>query len=222
MAATISAAATSRGAAAIASGVTPGTSKVTASRNAAPLFDFRRVPRCYSSHTALSEGARHPDLRAFAKPPSAKDSEVDDLGLPQETPESLNSFVEEAVRENAQDSAPRSVEPVSADEAMAFSGPGPEIINGRLAMLGFTAALGAELSTHVPVSEQLSMAPVPIFMSFLLLSSASLIPLGTVGRKPVKFGPFNPTAELINGRAAMLGFAVLLGLEAAKGGSALF
>mmetsp|Transcript_13940 Transcript_13940/g.35213 ORF Transcript_13940/g.35213 Transcript_13940/m.35213 type:complete len:218 (-) Transcript_13940:201-854(-) len=217
MAATISAAVASRGTAAIAR-----TSKATGSRNVAPLFEAHRVPRCYSSHAALSEGARHPDLRAFAKPPSAKDSEVDDLGLPQETPESLNSFVEEAVRENAQDSAPRSVEPVSADEAMAFSGPGPEIINGRLAMLGFTAALGAELSTHVPVSQQLSMAPVPIFMSFLLLSSASLIPLGTVGRKPVKFGPFNPTAELINGRAAMLGFAVLLGLEAAKGGSALF
>lgn len=34
-------------------------------------------------------------------------------------------------------------------------------------------------------------------------------------------GPFNPTAELLNGRAAMLGFALLLSLEWAKGGALL-
>eukprot|EP00873_Tetraselmis_striata_P010865 jgi/Tetstr1/431129/TSEL_020843.t1 len=210
---TISASAASR-VAPTQAGVAVRNSKASPSL-AAPLG--ARFPRPTGAAHPEVSGCR--DLRAFAQPPSAKDSEVDDLGLPKENPESLNSFVQEAVRENAQDSAPRSVEPISAGEAMAFSGPGPEIINGRLAMLGFTAALGAELATHVPVSEQLSMAPIPVFAAFLVLSSASLVPLGTVGRKPVKFGPFNPTAELINGRAAMLGFAVLLGAEAVSGGA---
>jgi len=36
----------------------------------------------------------------------------------------------------------------------AFSGPLPEKANGRLAMLGFVAALGAELSTGQPVVTQ--------------------------------------------------------------------
>ena len=35
------------------------------------------------------------------------------------------------------------------------------------------------------------------------------------------FGPFTPAAELLNGRAAMLGFGALLAVEADKG-SALF
>jgi hypothetical protein len=32
-------------------------------------------------------------------------------------------------------------------DVMAFSGPGPEVINGRLSMIGFVAAVGAELSS---------------------------------------------------------------------------
>eukprot|EP00873_Tetraselmis_striata_P035450 jgi/Tetstr1/455714/TSEL_042521.t1 len=70
---------------------------------------------------------------------------------------------------------------------MAFSGPAPEVINGRLAMLGFAAALGAELST------------------------------GQTGKKETTFGPFTPGAEMLNGRAAMIGFASLLAYEAFKG-----
>ena len=37
---------------------------------------------------------------------------------------------------------------------MAFDGAAPELINGRLAMLGFVAALGAELSTNEPIMTQ--------------------------------------------------------------------
>jgi hypothetical protein len=34
-------------------------------------------------------------------------------------------------------------------------------------------------------------------------------------------GPFNRTAELLNGRAAMLGFVLLLSIEWVKGGALL-
>ena len=49
---------------------------------------------------------------------------------------------------------------------------------------------------------------------------ASLIPLFK-GAKNEAFGPFSPKAELVNGRAAMIGFAAMLAIEAVKG-SALF
>lgn len=42
---------------------------------------------------------------------------------------------------------------------MAFSGPAPELINGRLAMLAFVSALGAELATGEPVLRQLAEEP---------------------------------------------------------------
>ena len=35
----------------------------------------------------------------------------------------------------------------SLTDVMAFSGPGPEVINGRLAMLGFVAAVAAEFAS---------------------------------------------------------------------------
>ena len=38
-------------------------------------------------------------------------------------------------------------------ELMNFGGMAPEITNGRLAMLGFVAALGAELSSQQPVAQ---------------------------------------------------------------------
>ena len=36
------------------------------------------------------------------------------------------------------------------------------------------------------------------------------------------FGPFKPSAEMLNGRAAMLGFLALLAVEFARGNVALF
>ena len=51
-----------------------------------------------------------------------------------------------------------------------------QVINSRLAMLGFVAAVGAELATGTPVSAQLQQATVPIIATFVLFSVASLIP----------------------------------------------
>jgi hypothetical protein len=101
---------------------------------------------------------------------------------------------------------------------MAFSGPGPEIINSRLAMLAFVAAVGAELSTQESVGTQFAAAPLAILGAGALFAAASIIPM-LKGAKREAVGPFSPAAELVNGRAAMLGFASLLAVEALRGGA---
>ncbi|BBN15585.1 hypothetical protein MPTK1_6g20780 [Marchantia polymorpha subsp. ruderalis] len=97
---------------------------------------------------------------------------------------------------------------------MRFDGPAPETINGRLAMLGFTWAVAAEVMTGQSVAQQvvdgtggfwfLAVAPILIFASF--------VPIFRWNESPDsrKFGPFNAKAERWNGRAAMIGFASLL------------
>merc|ERR1712157_218701 len=109
---------------------------------------------------------------------------------------------------------------VSFGDAMAFSGPAPETINGRLAMLGFIAALGAEAASGETVFQQIGDAEPSILLAFIMFAAASLIPT-LKGVKKEKFGFFSPEAEMLNGRAAMIGFALLLAIEA-KSGSAFF
>jgi len=103
---------------------------------------------------------------------------------------------------------------------MAFSGPAPELINGRLAMLAVVAAIGAELSTGESVLRQLASAPATIGLAAALFTVASLIPMFN-GSKREAFAFFTPAAEMANGRAAMLGFASLLVVEGIRG-AALF
>jgi len=100
------------------------------------------------------------------------------------------------------------------NEVMGFSG-SPEIINGRLAMLGFVAAVGAELNSGESVLRQISDEPTGVILVFLLFIAASLVPAFQRSKKSL--GPFTAAAELTNGRAAMIGFAALLILEAVRG-----
>lgn len=109
---------------------------------------------------------------------------------------------------------------LSLGDLMAFSGPAPELINGRLAMLAFVAALGAELSTGETVLRQLADEPTGVVLAALAFITASLIPMLSSTKREA-FGPFTPSAEMLNGRAAMIGFASLLAAEAIRG-SALF
>ncbi|KAI8466467.1 MAG: hypothetical protein J3K34DRAFT_379329 [Monoraphidium minutum] len=101
---------------------------------------------------------------------------------------------------------------------MAFSGPAPEVINGRLAMLGVIAAIGAELASGESVLRQIRDEPTGIMIAFALFIAASFAPLlKNVAPAAESLGPFNAKAEMLNGRAAMLGFASLLVIEAVKG-----
>merc|ERR1711977_590375 len=96
----------------------------------------------------------------------------------------------------------------------------PETINGRLAMLGFIAALGAEASSGETIFQQVGDAEPSILFAFIMFAAASLIPIFK-GVKKEKFAFFSPEAEMLNGRAAMIGFALLLAIEA-QSGSAFF
>ena len=61
---------------------------------------------------------------------------------------------------------------------MAFGGPAPERINGRLAMIGFVTALAVEVGNGQDLFAQISNGGIPWFLgTSAVLSLASLIPL---------------------------------------------
>ncbi|XP_025888478.2 early light-induced protein, chloroplastic-like [Solanum lycopersicum] len=104
-------------------------------------------------------------------------------------------------------------------DIFSFSGPAPERINGRLAMIGFVAAIGMELANGADLSAQLSNGGLLWFLgSSALLTLASLIPLFqgvTVESK--SDGIMTADAEIWNGRFAMLGLVALALTEYVKG-----
>ncbi|KAK3440601.1 hypothetical protein EUGRSUZ_B01895 [Eucalyptus grandis] len=106
-------------------------------------------------------------------------------------------------------------------DVFAFSGPAPERINGRLAMIGFVAAIAVELSKGQDLFAQISDGGIPWFLgTSVLLSVASLVPLFqgvTVESK--SDGLMTSDAELWNGRLAMLGLVALAFTEYVKGGT---
>jgi hypothetical protein len=117
---------------------------------------------------------------------------------------------------------------VKCADIMKFTGPAPELINGRLAMFGFFAAMCAEITSQETAFQQFLDAPKAVVGFALLITVASIIPMvkGTKllddgGGEGLRFGAFNLTSELLNGRAAMLGLLILLFYEAAVG-TALF
>lgn len=101
---------------------------------------------------------------------------------------------------------------------MAFDGPGPETINGRLAMTGFVWALISEALTHKTIWQQIT-EPYNTGFFWLVAATniiifASLVPMFN-GESPDSRsnGPFNGQAERWNGRIAMIGYAGLLAYE---------
>merc|ERR1719321_2589530 len=114
-------------------------------------------------------------------------------------------------------------------KVMGFGAPAPEVINGRAAMVAFLAAAGAELATHDSVFKQLGEGWLGgMFVVFAAVTAASFAPLARgksvqetflKNGKPEEFGPFNADAEMLNGRAAMMGFLTLLILEGLSGQS---
>ncbi|BFG13959.1 hypothetical protein CerSpe_002330 [Prunus speciosa] len=106
-------------------------------------------------------------------------------------------------------------------DVFAFSGPAPERINGRLAMVGFVSALAVELSKGQDVFAQISDGGVSLFLATsILLSVASVIPLFKgVSVESKSDGIMTSDAELWNGRLAMLGLVALAFTEYVKGGT---
>ncbi|XP_065859178.1 early light-induced protein 1, chloroplastic-like [Euphorbia lathyris] len=94
--------------------------------------------------------------------------------------------------------------PTSFSDILAFSGPAPERINGRLAMIGFVAAVAVELANGHDLLSQVSDGGVTWFVgSSVLLSLASLIPLlKGVSVESKSDGFMTSDAELWNGRIA--------------------
>ncbi|PNH08088.1 Carotene biosynthesis-related protein CBR, chloroplastic [Tetrabaena socialis] len=107
---------------------------------------------------------------------------------------------------------PRRDYSVSFFDALKFNGPAPELINGRLAMLGLVWGGWAEAHGAGTLAQQATEAPFVVAAMPLVWMYASLTPI-LKGAKMEPFGPFTPRAEMTNGRAAMLGIAVLLFLE---------
>ncbi|KAF5736798.1 putative Early light-induced protein [Tripterygium wilfordii] len=106
-------------------------------------------------------------------------------------------------------------------DLFAFSGPAPERINGRLAMIGFVAALAVEIGKGEDVFAQISDGGIPLFVgTSVLLTVASLIPLfNGVSAESKSNGFMTSDAELWNGRFAMLGLVALAFTEYVKGGT---
>ncbi|XP_050219577.1 early light-induced protein 2, chloroplastic [Mercurialis annua] len=106
-------------------------------------------------------------------------------------------------------------------DVLAFSGPAPERINGRLAMVGFVAAIAVELAKGQDLLTQVSDGGVTWFVgTSVLLSLASLIPLFKgVNAESKSNGVMTSDAELWNGRFAMLGLVALAFTEFVTGGA---
>ncbi|POO02083.1 Chlorophyll A-B binding protein [Trema orientale] len=106
-------------------------------------------------------------------------------------------------------------------DVLAFSGPAPERINGRLAMVGFVAAMAVELSKGQDVFAQISNGGISWFVgTSIVLTLASLVPLFKgVSVESKSNGLMTSDAELWNGRFAMLGLVALAFTEYVKGGT---
>ncbi|KAL6880644.1 hypothetical protein ACP4OV_012209 [Aristida adscensionis] len=101
-------------------------------------------------------------------------------------------------------------------DALAFTGPAPERINGRLAMVGFVAALAVEASRGGGLLAQAESGTGLAWFAYtaVALSVASLVPLlqGETAESR-SGGAFTADAELWNGRLAMLGLVALAATE---------
>lgn len=118
-----------------------------------------------------------------------------------------------------------------------FLGETQEAINGRAAMLGFVAAVTAEMYTHQSIWSQIAgkiedfryveqpigAAPLGFAAVVALTTMATLAPkmLENLSLDSRSLGPFTPATEKLHGRIAMLAFLAWVVLENVTGTSLL-
>lgn len=102
---------------------------------------------------------------------------------------------------------------------MAFSGPAPEAINGRLCMLAALAALAAEVKTDVPILAQAKQEPTLVVLTAVLIAAGSLVPLVSNTEFLPPFAWATEATEKKVGRVAMLGLVGWAIVEQIKGGA---
>jgi hypothetical protein len=83
---------------------------------------------------------------------------------------------------------------VSFFDSMKFGGPAPEIINGRLAMIGFVTAVYNEVTTGTTIEQQVLSNPFPAAVLFVALTYATLVPI-MKGCKNEAFGAPSPPLD---------------------------
>lgn len=122
-------------------------------------------------------------------------------------------LVRAAQTEDAADTAkPAAAPKPGLWDALAFSGPAPERINGRLAMVGFVSALAVEATRGDGLLSQAGNGAGLAWFAYtaVVLSAASLVPMLQGESADSRSGRFmTADAELWNGRLAMLGLVAL-------------
>ncbi|XP_059066565.1 early light-induced protein 1, chloroplastic-like [Cryptomeria japonica] len=105
-------------------------------------------------------------------------------------------------------------------DVFAFSGPAPETINARLAMVGFVSAVAVELASGEDLVTRLTSGGLPWFgYSVVMLSIALLVPMFEGISAESESQPiFSTSAEMWNGSLAMIGLAALAVTEFVKRG----
>ena len=73
----------------------------------------------------------------------------------------------------------------------------------------------SEISSGETVAQQFADAPAAVILTISMIIFGSLISY-QANTEPSPVGPFTKEKELLNGRAAMVGMACLLGFEAVK------
>ena len=134
------------------------------------------------------------------------------------------------------------------DAMIAFKEPrAVEIINGRVAMIGWMVALYTEIEKNTSLFHQVintrtftladgvvksstfpapGMFLIPVTVLFVLAASLAPVLRGNeesgLEKAPKDFGPFKAESEMTNGRGAMVGLVALLLAEKFTNGAALF
>lgn len=81
-------------------------------------------------------------------------------------------------------------------EMQAYDGLGPEVVNSRLAMLGFAVAAFWELTQGIDVFQQVDKYPLITIATFVIFTVASWIPFMQGQSYNVKSGPFTPAVSV--------------------------